>query len=90
MFAYQGIFTSALVAGKFSRDWLLGTCEAWCWGYAISIFTCLVVWPQSSENELVQLIGTSLNNVQILSALICKTYESDISEAEKVSYILMS
>lgn len=58
------------------------------WGFVIAIVVNSLVWPQSSESELLELIERSLEHVKVLSHLVCKTYEVAILEDEKVSKLV--
>lgn len=87
LFSFQGIYTSVVYDKTFDQSWLLATFEIYAWGYVIVLVVNSIVYPQSSESELRELIVTSLTHVSTLSHLVCKTYEVAILDDEKVGLL---
>ncbi|SCV68572.1 BQ2448_693 [Microbotryum intermedium] len=83
LMAFNGIYTSALLGGKFSADYLKAYLEAYSWGFAIVFAANLFVLPTSAERELRVLMVDALEHMSTFTHLLAKTYAVEITQDER-------
>ncbi|KDE05411.1 hypothetical protein MVLG_04206 [Microbotryum lychnidis-dioicae p1A1 Lamole] len=83
LMGFNGIYTSALLGGKYSAEYLKAYLEAYAWGFAIVFAVNLLVFPTSAERELRELMVDALEHMSTFTHLLAKTYTVEITQDER-------
>ncbi|KAI5477283.1 hypothetical protein MNV49_006504 [Pseudohyphozyma bogoriensis] len=83
LLAFNGLYTSVLLRGKFSKVYFYAFIEAYLWGFAIVIGINFFVFPTTAERQLRLLLLSSIDNISTFTHLIAKTYTLELTPAER-------
>ena len=90
LMAFNGIYTSILLGGVFSPEYLEEYLIAYLWGGAITLTVNILVLPMSSERELRKTLVISLEHISTFAALIAKAYSLTSTEEEREARTAMA
>ncbi|KZO91193.1 hypothetical protein CALVIDRAFT_542043 [Calocera viscosa TUFC12733] len=84
LMTFNGIFTSMNSGGDFVAYELVSYIKAYAFGAAIVLFVNMFIFPTSSENQLRQMLVSSLDHIRTFTHLVNKGYLMELSDDERV------
>ncbi|KZT61392.1 hypothetical protein CALCODRAFT_447337 [Calocera cornea HHB12733] len=83
LMTFNGIYTSMNSGGAFNSAALISYLQAYAFGAAIVLFVNMLVLPRSSENQLRQMLVTSLDHIRTFMHLVNKGYLLELTDDER-------